>query len=127
MTARDGGRPGWTRAIEITSRTAHLGAMAVLVGGVYFAPGDPALGAWRVLTGVTGIALLATEVRHSRHWVYQGRGVVTLLHVAALALLAVPGSSPRAATMVALALGSVGSHLPKSVRKWSLRHRRIVD
>jgi hypothetical protein len=59
--------------------------------------------------------------------VYQGRGVVTLLHVAALGLLFVPGASGRAATMLALALGSIGSHLPKSVRKWSLRHRRVVD
>lgn len=127
MAARDGGRPGWARAIEIASRTAHLGAMAVLVGGVFLAPGAPALGAWRTVTGATGLVLLATEVRHSRHWPYQGRGVLTLLHVAALALLLVPGASPRAAVMAALALGSVGSHLPKSVRKWSLRHRRVVD
>jgi hypothetical protein len=114
------------RAIGIALRTGHLGAMAVLVGGAYFAAADPALHAWRALTGITGVALLATEVRHSRHWVYQGRGVVTLLHVAALALLFVPGAG-RVATMTALALGAVGSHLPRSVRKWSFRHRRVVD
>jgi hypothetical protein len=127
MTGPEGRRPGWTRAIEIALRTSHLGAMAILVGGVHLAAGDPALPAWRALTGVTGLGLLATEVRHSRHWVYQGRGLVTLLHVAALGLLLVPGAGARLATALALVLGAVGSHLPKSVRKWSLRHRRIVD
>jgi hypothetical protein len=101
--------------------------MAVLVGGVYFAAADPALHAWRAITAATGLALLLTEVSHSRHWAYQGRGVVTILHVGALALLVVPAVSGRIAMMAALVLGAVGSHLPKSLRKWSFRHRRVVD
>jgi hypothetical protein len=115
------------RAIGITLRTAHLGAMAVLVGGVFFAAADPALHTWRVLTAATGVALLVTEISHSRHWVYQGRGVVTIVHVASLALVVVPLAGGRVAMMAALALGAVGSHLPKSLRKWSFRHRRVVE
>jgi hypothetical protein len=120
-------RSARARAIAVALRTAHLGAMAVLVGGVYFAAADPALHVWRALTAATGLALLVTEVSHSRHWAYQGRGVVTILHVASLALVVVPPASGRVATMAALALGAVGSHLPRSLRKWSFRHRRVVD
>ena len=120
-------RSARARAIGITLRTAHLGAMAVLVGGVFFAAADPALHTWRVLTAATGVALLVTEISHSRHWVYQGRGVVTILHVASLALVVVPPATGRVAMMAALALGAVGSHLPKSLRKWSFRHRRVVE
>jgi hypothetical protein len=127
VTTPESFRSARARAIGISLRTAHLGAMAVLVGGVYFAAGNPTLHAWRAITAATGLALLLTEVSHSRHWAYQGRGVVTILHVAALALLAVPAVSGRIAMMAALVLGAVGSHLPKSLRKWSFRHRRVVD
>jgi hypothetical protein len=29
--------------------------------------------------------------------------------------------------MGALVIGAIGSHLPKGLRAWSLRHRAIVD
>ena len=45
----------------------------------------------------------------------------------ALALVVVPPASGRVATMAALTLGAVGSHLPRSLRKWSFRHNRVVD
>jgi hypothetical protein len=115
------------RALGIVLRTAHIAAMAILVGGYWFAVSDPALRTWRVLTVATGIALLASEVSHSRHWVYQGRGVFVVAHVAALGLVAASGSLGRYGLAAAIALGSVGSHLPRTVRKWSFRHRRVMD
>jgi 2C-methyl-D-erythritol 2,4-cyclodiphosphate synthase len=120
-------RGRWGRVLGIAVRTAHLGAMAVLVGGIHFAAADPALHAWRVLTAATGLLLLAVEASHSRHWVYQGRGVVALLHLSAPALLLVPAVTGRAAILAALGLGAVGSHLPRAARKWSFRHRRVVE
>jgi hypothetical protein len=114
------------RAVEILCRTSHIGAMAILLGGHHFAVAHGSLLPWKILTAVTGAVLLVTEVRHSRHWVYQGRGIVTMLHVGVLALLAFPGIA-QPAMVTALVIGSIGSHLPRSVRKWSLRHRRVVD
>jgi hypothetical protein len=120
-------RSGWGRGIGIVVRAGHLAAMALLLGAVHFAAPEEALETWRVLTIASGLALLLIEVSHgSRHWVYQGRGVVTLLHVASLALLLVPGGG-RAVWVAALGLGAVGSHLPRRMRKWSFRHRRVVD
>jgi hypothetical protein len=115
------------RALGIAARTAHLGAMAVLVGGVVLAAPAPTLHAWRVLTAATGLVLLALEASHSRHWVYQGRGILTILHLSSPALLLLPAVTGRAAIVAALGLGAVGSHLPRAARKWSFRHRRVVE
>jgi hypothetical protein len=123
MTPLDPYAPG-PRAIAILSRTAHLGAMAVLVGGRILAAGHPSLRAWAVATAVTGVALLLTEMSHSRNWAHQGRGLLVYAHVGALALVAV---WPTPALATCLVVGAIGSHLPRTVRKWSIRHRRVVD
>jgi hypothetical protein len=115
---------GLPRAIGIALRTAHLGAMAVLAGGAWVgAPAGDLRGAL-LATGATGLALAVSEASHSRHWIYQGRGLFVLAHTGAAALASLAGP---AALMGALVLGAVGSHLPKGLRAWSLRHRAIVD
>lgn len=113
------------RSVEIAVRTAHVGAMALVLGGHHFGAASSSLRAWYFLTALTGAALLASEASHSRHWIYQARGVVTLAHVAVVALVAV--APAPVALAAALVLGSIGSHLPRTVRKWSLRHRRVVE
>lgn len=115
------------RSVEIALRTAHVGAMALLVGGRHLGATSASLRPWLLLTVATGVALLATEASHSRHWPYQARGIVTLAHVAVFALIAVSPGLAGVALAAALIIGSIGSHLPRTVRKWSLRHRRIVD
>jgi hypothetical protein len=125
--ARELSRTGWARAIGIALRTAHLGAMAVLVGAVVFAAPLPLVSAWGAATAATGVALLVLEASHSPHWVYQGRGVITLLHVVALGLFFAPSVGGPVAAGAALGLGAVGSHLPRGLRKWSFRHRCVVD
>jgi hypothetical protein len=114
---------GLPRAVGIVLRTAHLGAMAVLAGGAWGGvPADQLRGALAA-TALSGLLLLVSEASHSRHWAYQGRGLFTLAH---LGVAAVAGSA-GAALMVALVIGAVGSHLPKGLRSWSLRHRAVVD
>ncbi len=115
------------KSINIALRTAHIGAMALLVGGRHFCVEDASLRPWHTLTALTGVALLASEATHSRHWVYQARGVIALAHVGAVALIAAAPGMARPAIAAALIIGSIGSHLPRTVRKWSFRHRRIVD
>jgi hypothetical protein len=115
------------RSLEIAVRTAHLTAMALLAGGHHFGAALASLRPWGVVTVVTGVALLASEASHSRHWVYQTRGLLALVHVGVVALIAFAPESARVAVAATLIVGSVGSHLPRGVRKWSLRHRRVID
>jgi hypothetical protein len=115
------------RAAGIVLRTAHLFTMAVFVGGVHLAAPDAAVRPWRTLAIATGVLLLGSELSHGpRSWPWQVSGVAVLVHVGALALLAV-GGLDRTATALAVVVGAVGSHAPRSVRRWSLRHGRVVD
>ena len=117
---------GPARAVAVVLRTAHLLAMAVFVGAIFAVGPEQAAGTWRWLAFATGGALLVTEVSHGRHWLWQGRGVATVAHVAVLALLAVQGME-RWAVAAAVVVGSVGSHMPRTLRKWSFRHGRVVE
>jgi hypothetical protein len=113
------------RALAIVARTVHLLAMAGYVG-LLLQGRREGRDQWRLATTLSGAALLATEASHSRHWPYQGRGLLTIAHIAVLLLGHV---SARAATPVAIAalvIGAVVSHLPRWLRKWSLVHRRVV-
>jgi hypothetical protein len=121
-----GGRSVAARAIDVVLRTCHLGSMAALSGGLAFEVPAAALRPWLVLTFATGGGLLLSEASHGRHWACQGRGLFAMAHVGSLALLSAL-HLPRAAAATALVVGAVGSHLPRSIRKWSLRHRQVID
>jgi hypothetical protein len=115
---------GLARAVGIALRTAHLLAMAALAGGAWAGVPAGQLGGASLATALTGLALLASEASHSRHWVYQVRGLLVLAHAVAFGLASAWGP---AALTGALVIGAVGSHLPKALRAWSLRHRAVVD
>ena len=117
---------GRTRIFAIALRTGHVAGMAGVVGGVWLGAPDAAIRPWAVLTALTGLGLVATEVAHGREWPFQGRGVASILHLAVLAAAALPGAGPGA-TMAALVIGMAGSHMPRGWRKWSFRQRRVVD
>ncbi len=121
-----GGHVSATRAIGILARTGHLLAMALLLGGAFAGVGQPALRGWAGLTAATGLALLATEVSHGREWPWQACGVASVAHVAAFGLLAWLGME-RAGCVAALVIGAVGSHLPRTLRRWSFRRGRVVE
>jgi hypothetical protein len=114
------------RAVGILLRTSHLFAMAILLGGVHLGAAAASLRPWRLATVATGAVLLLLEMSHGREWIHQVRGVAAAAHVGALALLAF-GGMERAACTLAFVVGAVGSHAPRSIRKFSLRHGRAVD
>lgn len=114
------------RTIAIVARTAHLLAMAGYLGTHLQArPGDR--GRWRLATTVTGAALLATEASHSRDWPFEGRGLLALAHIGILPLGHLVERAGMPVAIVALVIGGVASHLPRSIRKWSVRHRRAAE
>jgi hypothetical protein len=108
------------RAVNIALRTVHLGAMALLTGGVAFGVPAESLSTATVLTVASGAALLLSEMSHGKGWLGEGRGILALAHVGAAGALFAAGQG-RAGAATALVVGAVGSHLPKSLRKWSLR------
>jgi hypothetical protein len=111
---------GPARALNIALRTAHLGAMAVLSGGVAFGVPAASLQTATLLTVASGAALLLSEMRRGGGWLTEGRGILAIAHVGAAGALLAAGQD-RAGAATALVIGAVGSHLPKSLRRWSLR------
>jgi hypothetical protein len=114
------------RAMGILLRTAHLFSMALFAGGIHLGAAEASIRTWRIATVATGLGLLLVELSHGRSWIHQVRGVATVFHAGALALLAF-GGMERTACTLALVIGAVGSHMPRAVRKFSLRYGRVVD
>ncbi|HEY6002350.1 MAG TPA: hypothetical protein VIV57_05695 [Anaeromyxobacter sp.] len=114
------------RAIGIVLRTSHLFAMAIFLGGVHLGAAAASIRPWRLATVATGAVLLLAEMSHGRGWIHQVRGVAAAAHVGVLALLAF-GGMERPACTLALVIGALGSHAPRSIRKFSLRYGRAAD
>jgi len=115
------------RAWNIALRTAHIAAGGALFGGHVFDVGPERLVAWLWLTLLTGIALVMIEFRHGGRWPAEARGAMVLVKV--LSLCALPWLWNYRVPLLAavIVLGSVGSHMPKRLRHYSLLERRYVS
>lgn len=117
----------WRRAVDIVLRTVHIAGAGILVGGhVYGVDAGRLVGALAV-TVASGAGLIATEIWHSRHWPYQVRGILVMLKLAALGFVLVWWPGRVWVLLVVLAVGTIGSHVPRRYRHYSLVHRRCVD
>jgi hypothetical protein len=113
-------QPGGARAWQVGARTVHIAAMALVVGGVACGRTGRELAVPIALTVASGLALLGIDLWKSCAFLLEGCGIATL---AKLALLAVGMLSPPVrleAYLAAIAIASVGSHMPKTWRHWSL-------
>lgn len=115
------------RVADILLRTMHIGVAGLLLSGFFFRIPFSELHIWHGLTILSGTGLLCLEIAHSRNWPHQVRGIMGMIHMGLPGIvhlwpaLAVPLSG------ISLAFGSIGSHLPKKIRHWSLLYRREVD
>jgi len=114
------------RAWNIALRTAHIGAMGVLLGGHAFSvdPERLRLSLW--LTVGTGAILAAIEAGPSLLWFHQGRGVMTLAKLALLCLVPLAWDYRLPILLVVVVLGSIGSHMPARFRYYSVLHREVM-
>lgn len=114
------------RALNIALRTAHLGAMGVLLGGHAFDLAPARLGLALGWTVGTGVVLAAVEAEGSLLWLHQGRGVLTVLKIVLLGLVPLLWEGRFLVLLAVLALGAVGAHMPARYRYYSVLHRRVV-
>jgi hypothetical protein len=126
VTPDDAPQVSAERLAGITARTAHILVTSIYLGGRLWDVPPHKLRIWGYLTTVTGVALLASEARHSRNWPHQGRGLTTMAHVGVLAGGHFSPGLAKAAPVAAMLIGSIGSHLPRSLRKWSLLRGRVM-
>ena len=120
-------RPLWTRWLDVIARTAHVGVMSVLFGAAVCDVGFSDLSIWHHLTIATGCVLVGSEIYHSRHWFYQTRGIMALTHIGLLGVIHFRPYLMTPILTTVLAVGMVGSHMPKSFRYWSFVHGKVVE
>jgi len=112
--------------VNIALRTAHIGAMGILLGGHAFdvAPERLKLSLW--LTIGTGVSLAAVEAGPRLLWFHQGRGLMTLAKLALICVAALAWDHRLPILLTVTVLGSVGSHMPARYRYYSLLQRRVI-
>ncbi len=114
------------RLWNIALRTAHIGAMGILLGGHAFdIPASQLLPAlWWTLG--TGIALTAVETGGRWLWFHQGRGLMVLGKLVLIACVPWFWSYRLPILLVVLGLASVGSHMPARFRYYSVVLGEVV-
>jgi len=108
------------RAWNITSRTAHICATCVLLGGNVWGIDAGRLLPWLHLSILTGAALTVIEIYPSWRWFVEGRGVLVLAKLVALCLIPWLWTYRVPLLFVVVVIASVGSHMPRA-----LRHRPV--
>jgi hypothetical protein len=114
------------RALNIALRTVHIGAMGVLLGGHAFdvAPDRLMVSLW--LTIGTGVALASVEARPPLLWIHQGRGLMTVAKLALVCCVPLAWDHRLYFLLAAVAVASVGSHMPGRMRYYSVLYREVI-
>ena len=112
----------WLRTVF---RTAHIASMAVLLGGHVFDVPAAQLRVALACAVLSGGLIVLLEIYGSLNWLFEVRGLVTLLKVGLVCAVALFWEQRVVLLMAALVLGSVSSHATAEVRHFSLRTGRM--
>lgn len=114
------------RALNIALRTAHIGSMGTLLGGLVFGVAFEKLvpGLW--LTAGTGLALAVVEAGGRLGWLHEGRGLMTLLKLGLLSFAPLAGGQRLPVLFAVVVVASVGSHMPRQYRHYSVLYRKVM-
>jgi hypothetical protein len=110
----------YERALKIAFRTLHIVAISILVGGHAF--GAPADQLQPLLYGAiaTGVGMATLEAYPSYQFIHQGWGLLLILKLAMLCIVPFAWSRRLPILIAVIIIGSVGSHMPRKLRHYSL-------
>ena len=114
------------RVLNIALRTAHIGAMGILLGGHAFDVSPERLKVSLWLTIGTGLVLAAVEAGPRLLWFHQGRGVMTMAKLALLCAVPVAWDYRLPILLAVIVLASVGSHMPARYRYYSVLRLQVI-
>lgn len=117
LTARFAASQRW---LSIILRTGHIGVAAVLFGGTLLLVPPGRLHYWHHATIASGLTLLLLEWLHDRHWPHRGKGLLALFHAGLGLLIHLMPDLTVPLLWLILISGSLGSHMPRRYRHWSI-------
>ncbi len=110
----------YARALSIALRTLHILAISILVGGHAFGASADQLRPLLFGAIVTGVGMATIETYPTFHFLHQGWGLLVLLKLALLCVVPFAWSHRLPILIAVIVIGSVGSHMPRKFRHYSL-------
>jgi len=114
------------RLYKVTLRTAHLMAISVLVGGHAFSAPVSALKPLLYVAIATGAGMILLEAGPTLHFVFEGWGLLLLGKLVLLCCIPFAWKQRFPILLAVVAIASIGSHMPRSLRHYSLLYRRVI-
>jgi len=120
MLQKENSKTKKSRALRVALRTVHIFSFSVLLGGHWFGiPRTELLPSlyWSVFSGT---ALMAFEARRGFEWFFKLAGGLTILKLGILSMVPVFWEHSRILLVLAVIIGSAGSHMNSSLRHLDL-------
>ena len=115
------------RWLNIALRTAHIGAMGILLGGHAFNVDPERLMLVLWLTIGTGVGLIALESGAKLLWLHQGRGIMVIVKLALICCVPLFWDYRLPILLTVVVVSSVGSHMSGRFRYYSVYYREVVQ
>jgi hypothetical protein len=112
------------RRWSIALRTGHLIAISILVGGHAFHGSPEQLRPMLYLAIATGAGMAFLETYPNLHFMIEGAGLLLMVKLALLCLIPFMWNDRFPILIVVVAIASVGSHMSRTFRHYSLLYGR---
>ncbi|HLO66652.1 MAG TPA: hypothetical protein VK188_06515 [Holophaga sp.] len=122
----NGPKRPWVRALQVSLRTIHIAAMAVLLGGIAFGQGRPRLDVAILAALASGMLLLLLDLWSGASALSQGSGAAVILKLVLLGLGNLLPEHRFGWYLAATVVASIGAHMPGSLRHFSWIEGRVI-
>lgn len=118
----------WIQRLSKTGvRALHILGIAGSAGGILYGVERELWLNWWILAMVTGLVMMTLEIRRSKLWLIQLKGVLTLVKLALLSsFFIIPQHKPMLFITILL-MSVLIAHGPAGLRHYSIWHRRRID
>ncbi|MCQ1059742.1 hypothetical protein LRP52_27610 [Photobacterium sp. ZSDE20] len=118
----------WIQRLSKTAiRAMHILGIAGSAGGFLYGVDKSLWIHWWIMAMVTGLIMTGLEIRQSRLWLIQLKGVLTYLKLGLLScFFLIPQHKPELFIII-LVMSVVIAHGPAGLRHYSIWHRRRID
>ena len=118
----------WIQRLSKTAiRALHILGIAGSAGGILYGVDKSLWLHWWIMAMVTGVIMTILEIRQSRLWLIQLKGVLTYVKLALIGSFYFLPTHKPALFITVLLMSVIIAHGPAGLRHYSVWHRRRID